>query len=47
MSNDIFRENIAFKEATNTSYSIVNVCIQTMINSEEDSLIFKDAGLSG
>ena len=47
MSNSTLMKNISFKEVKNANYNIVNVCVQTMINSEEDSLIFKDAGLSG
>ena len=47
MSNDTLRENISFKEATNKSYNIVKVCVQTMINSNEVLQIFKNAALSG
>ena len=46
MSNNTL-ENISFKGVRNTSYIIVNVCVQTMINSEEELQILKNASLSG
>ena len=47
MSNNTLRENISFKGVRNTSYIIVKVCVQTMINSEEELQILKNASLSG
>ena len=47
MSNNTLRKKISFKEVTKTSNNIANVCIQTMINSDEELQIFKNASFSG